>query len=60
MVVGSTLKTDIELANGGGMKSLLVLSNQVALKRRGAEKNLKWFKEDVGQDVLIGQAKSKG
>ncbi|CAK9098793.1 Phosphoglycolate phosphatase [Durusdinium trenchii] len=27
VVVGSTLKTDIELANGGGMKSLLVLSN---------------------------------
>jgi len=26
VVVGSTLKTDIELANGGGMKSLLVLS----------------------------------
>ena len=26
VLVGSTLKTDIELANGGGMKSLLVLS----------------------------------
>ncbi|CAJ1419128.1 unnamed protein product [Effrenium voratum] len=26
VVVGSTLNTDIELANGGGMKSLLVLS----------------------------------
>lgn len=26
VVVGSTLKTDIELANGGGMRSLLVLS----------------------------------
>ncbi|CAK9018083.1 unnamed protein product [Durusdinium trenchii] len=39
VVVGSTLKTDIELANGGGMKSLLVLSGVTSMDEVKREVN---------------------